>query len=75
MDSNSQSNNLQESNGFTLHYSMSKYSCLWGKHHEMITANASSYDNHRKSKIHIYAYSERNVVLIQSIWVLTYRLF
>lgn len=45
------------------------------KHHEMIIANVSGYDNHRKSKIHIYAYTERNVLLIQSIWVLTYRLF
>lgn len=41
----------------------------------MIKANVSGYDNRRKSKIHIYAYTERNVVLIQSIWVLTYRLF
>lgn len=45
------------------------------EHHEMIKANVSGYDNRRKSKIHIYAYTERNVVLIQSIWVLTYRLF
>lgn len=30
MDSERQSHNLQKSNGFTLHYGMSKYSCLWG---------------------------------------------
>lgn len=48
----------------SVYISISKYSCLWGKHHEMITVNVSGYDNHRKSKIHINAYSERNVVLI-----------
>lgn len=34
------------------------------KHLEAITANVSGFDNNRKIKINIYAYTDRNVVLI-----------